>query len=212
MNARRAWVAGATGVVGGYCLDALLADRAYGTVHTFARRSLSRIDQKLVRAHDRLRSARGDAGAAPWTMPIAASATMEAGRSAKLSSGSTTSHVCAFAQLALRAERHAVPARLRGRRGCTLVGVLQPRQGSHRGCRAGASVRRCTCFGRRCSWVAPDASCRRIVVQDAGATAPTALIGPLAKYRPVHARDVALRAIAVAKQNQSGRHIHFFTE
>ena len=38
------------------------------------------------------------------------------------------------------------------------------------------------------------------------------LIGPLAKYRPVHARDVALRMIAVAKQNQTGRHIHYFTE
>jgi hypothetical protein len=36
--------------------------------------------------------------------------------------------------------------------------------------------------------------------------------GPLAIYRPVEARDVARRMVAVAAENRSGRHVHHFTE
>jgi uncharacterized protein YbjT (DUF2867 family) len=46
--ARRALIAGATGLVGARLLQALLADRAYGTVRVFARRPLAVEHPKLV--------------------------------------------------------------------------------------------------------------------------------------------------------------------
>jgi len=214
MNARRAWLAGATGVVGGYCLDALLADPAYGAVHTFARRSLSRIDAKLMtHTIDFNRLAAMPAPPAVDDAYCCLGTTMKQAGSRDAFERVDYDYVCAFAHLALRAGASqfllvsAVGAnarssvyysRIKGRTEDAVQALpfrsvhlfrpsllMGPREG-HRGGEAFSKT------------LAP-------------LLAPL-LIGPLAKYRPVHARDVALRMIAVAKQSQSGRHIHYFTE
>ena len=48
MNNRTALLLGATGLVGGHCLDLLLKDDSYSQVITLARRGLERNDAKLV--------------------------------------------------------------------------------------------------------------------------------------------------------------------
>ncbi len=48
MNGRTALLIGATGLIGGHCLDLLLKDKAYNKIITLGRRTLDRDDEKLI--------------------------------------------------------------------------------------------------------------------------------------------------------------------
>jgi uncharacterized protein YbjT (DUF2867 family) len=214
VNARRAWLAGATGVVGGYCLDALLADPAYGDVHTFARRSLSRIDAKLM-THtidfDRLASL--SAAPAVDDAFCCLGTTMKQAGSRAAFERVDYEYVRAWAELAVRAGASqfllvsAVGAdpksavyysRIKGRAEEAVQAL--PFRAVH-------LFRPSLLLGPRSEQRTGESISKAVVPLFA-----PLLLGPFAKYRPVHARDVALRMVAVAKQDQRGRHIHYFTE
>jgi uncharacterized protein YbjT (DUF2867 family) len=214
MKARNAWIAGATGVVGGYCLDALLADPVYGDVQAFTRRPLSRTDARLttnVVDFDRLASL-------PTAPPVddaycCLGTTMKQAGSRAAFERVDYEYVCAYAELAARngasqfllvsavganARSSIYYSRVKGRAEDTVQAMAF--RGVH-------LFRPSLLMGPRPEQRRGEAFSKTI----APLFAPL-LLGPLARYRPVHACDVALRMIAVAKQDQSGRHVHYFTE
>lgn len=214
MKTRHAWIAGASGVVGGYCLDALLADPVYGPVQAFTRRPLSRTDARLTTSvidFDQLASL----PAAPPVDDVycCLGTTMKQAGSRAAFERVDYEYVRAYADLAARS----------GASQFLLVSAVgaDPRSSvfySQVKGRTEAAVRampfRSVHLFRPSLLMGPRPEQRRaesISKTIAPLFAPL-LLGPLARYRPVHACDVALRMIAVAKQDQSGRHVHYFTE
>jgi len=214
MSARRAWLAGATGVVGGYCLDALLADADCARVHAFVRRPLASSDAKLS-AHivdfDRLAEM-------PTPPPVdeaycCLGTTMKQAGSREAFERVDYSYVLAFAELAL----------LSGATQFLLVSAVgadaqSPFYYSRVKGRAEEAVQalgfRCVHIFRPSLLLGPREEERPLEALSkaiAPAFAPL-MLGSLAIYRPVHARDVARRMVAVAAENRSGRHVHYFTE
>jgi uncharacterized protein YbjT (DUF2867 family) len=214
MSARRAWLAGATGVIGGYCLDSLLADADYTAVHAFVRRPLGRSDATLT-AHvvdfDRLAET-------PTPPPVddaycCLGTTMKQAGSREAFERVDYGYVLAFAELAL----------ISGATQFLLVSAVgadahSPFYYSRVKGRAEDAVQalgfRCVHICRPSLLLGPREEHRPMEALSkaiAPAFAPL-MQGSLAIYRPVHARDVALRMVAVAHENRSGRHVHYFTE
>jgi uncharacterized protein YbjT (DUF2867 family) len=214
MSTRRAWVAGATGVIGGYCLDALLADADYAQVHALVRRPLARPGPRLtvhVVDYDQLDSA-ADLPAADDAYCCLGTTMKQAGSRAAFERVDFE-YVRTFARCALAAGAtqfllvSAVGAdaasrifydRVKGRaedvvRALPFRSVhimrpsllLGPRPERRRGEALAKTV---------APWLAP------------------LLVGTLAKYRPVHARTVATAMVALARQDLRGHHIHYFKD
>jgi len=214
MKARRAWIAGATGVVGAYCLDALLADPVYGDVQAFTRRPLSRTDARLttnVIDFDGLASL-------PAPQPVddaycCLGTTMKQAGSRAAFERVDYEYVRAYADLAARSG--ASQFLLVSAVGADTRSSIYYSQVKGRAEEAVQAMPFRTVHLFRPSLLMGPRPEQRRGESISKAIAPLfapLLLGPLARYRPVHACDVALRMIAVAKQDQSGRHVHYFTE
>jgi uncharacterized protein YbjT (DUF2867 family) len=214
MSARRAVVAGSTGLVGGYCLDGLLAEEGCSEVHALTRRPLSvehpKLTVHLVDFDDLARSAR---------LPVVDEAycclgtTMRRAGSRDAFERVDLDYVREFAKLALDA----------GAKQLALVSALGADSTSSiyynriKG-RAEEAVRALE-YGcvhvYRPSLLLGTRSERRTGEQIAQALAPVIaplLRGPLRRYRPVDARDVATRMIQMARLDLRGWHVHYFPE
>ena len=214
MSARTAWLAGATGVIGGYCLDALIADADYTAVHAFVRRPLVRSDAKLT-AHvvdfDRLAET-------PTPPPVddaycCLGTTMKQAGSREAFERVDYGYVVAFAELALKAgasqfllvsavgaDTHSLVyySRIKGRAEDAVQAL---------GFRTVHIFRPSLLLGPREEQRPFEELSKNLMP----VLAPL-MQGPLAIYRPVQARDVARRMVAVAAENRSGRLVHHFTE
>ena len=214
MTASVSVLAGASGLIGGYCAEALVADPACVAVHVLVRRPLARSDAKLTQHtvdFDRL--------AESALLPAVDEAYCCLGTTMK-SAGSHAAfervdleYVRSFAKLALGS----------GARQFMLVSAV--------GADAGSAVYYNRVKGRaeeavqalpfqcvhifRPSLLLGARTERRPGEKLAQTAAPfiaPLLRGPLARYRPVHARDVATRMVALARQDLHGRHVHYFTD
>jgi uncharacterized protein YbjT (DUF2867 family) len=214
MSARRAWLAGATGVIGGYCLDELLADADCAAVHAFVRRPLARSDAKLTaQVVDFERLAEAPAPPPVDDAYCCLGTTMEKAGSQAAFERVDHGYVVAFARLALAA----------GAQQLLLVSAVGANAHSlfYYNRAKGRAEDDVLALGFRCVHVfrpslllGPREEHRPLeALSKAVAPAFAPLMqGPLAIYRPVHARDVARRMVQVAKEDRSGRHVHHFTE
>jgi uncharacterized protein YbjT (DUF2867 family) len=214
MSARRAWLAGATGVIGGYCLDALLADADCAAVHAFVRRPLARSDAKLT-AHvvDFDRLAETQAPPAVDDAYCCLGTTMEKAGSQAAFERVDHDYVVAFAELALRAgAKQFLLVSAVGANAHSMFYYNRAKGRAEDGVQALGF--HCVHIFRPSLLLGPREEQRPLEALSksiAPAFAPL-MQGPLAIYRPMHARDVARRMVEVAKENRSGRHVHHFTE
>jgi len=212
MTTRRALLAGASGLVGGHCLSALTADPDYEAVHALVRRPLERSHPKLTMhtvdfASLPLPPARVDDAYCCLGTTMKLAGTQEAFERVDFE------YVRNFAQLALAA----------GATQCLLVSAVgaDARSLVYYNRVKGQAEEAVQALGFRCVHVfrpslllgprREERPMEALGQSIAPALAPL-LVGSLARYRAVPAELVAERMVQAAKQDQSGVHIHYFTD
>jgi uncharacterized protein YbjT (DUF2867 family) len=213
---RQALVAGATGLVGGHVVERLLADAAYGAVTALGRRPLELSHPDLTSAvvdFDRLDQAAG-ALAADDVFCCLGTTRKQAGSEAAFRKVDQE-YVVALARLARQAgaERFLLVSSVgaNARSGNFYLRVKGETED------AVAALGYPTFHVFRPSFLLGDRpearTGERLGILAARALDPlVALLKPLARYRPVHARTVAAAMIAAALAGDRGRQVHTFSE
>jgi uncharacterized protein YbjT (DUF2867 family) len=209
MTTRTAVLLGATGLVGGYCLEALLADAAYEAVVTLGRRPLDRTHPKLthhVVDFDRLAEAASLIEARDvfcclgTTMKQAGS--KEAFRNvdfgypveaARMAAANGAEQYLLVSALGASPRSAFFYSRVKGEAEAAICAL--PFDGVY-------VLRPSLITGERDEARAGEQISERVL----GALS-FALRGPLRKYRPVEARTIARALVAIAKRQPGGVHV-----
>jgi uncharacterized protein YbjT (DUF2867 family) len=212
MKTRRAMLAGASGLVGGQCLEALLADADYDAVHALVRRPLER-------AHDKLTICTVDFARLPSAPAQVDDAFCCLGTTMKLAGSHEDfervdlDYVRNFAQLALTAG--ATQFLLVSAVGADTRSLVYYNRVKGRAEEAVlASSFRCVHIFRPSLLLGERREDRpgEAFAQTIAPSLAPLLVGPLARYRAVPAATVARHMVDAAKQDVSGVHFHYFTE
>jgi uncharacterized protein YbjT (DUF2867 family) len=205
-------LAGASGLVGGHCLEALLADADYDAVHALVRRPLGR-------AHDKLTAHTVDFASLPSAPVRVDDAYCCLGTTMKLAGSHSEfervdfEYVRNFAQLALAA--NATQFLLVSAVGADSRSLVYYNRVKGRAEEAVlASSFRCVHIFRPSLLLGARREDRpgEALAQTIAPTLAPLLVGPLARYRAVPAETVAKRMLEAAKQDLTGVHFHYFTE
>lgn len=216
MDSRAALLLGATGLVGGHCLDRLLADERYGRVTTLTRRPMPRADNAGARLDARvvdfdLLAEQGDV--AVTDVYCCLGTTMKA-------AGSREAFRRVDHDYAVEAARLAHAA---GARRLAIVSAI----GANPGSRIfytrvkGETERDVAALGYECVEIFQPSLLlgvrpqprpgERVAIAISPAVAGL-MIGPLRRYRPIEAEDVAAAMIAALRLGRPGAHTHTYDQ
>lgn len=210
MATRSALLVGATGVVGGFVLNQLLADSAYGAVTVLTRKA-------LPQAHPKLQQVQVDFERLDEQQPCFAvddvfcclGTTMRTAGSKAAFRKVDFDYVVKTAELAAKAGARqfllvsavgasaraaAFYSRVKGEAEDTIRALNLP---------AAHFLRPSLLLGPRAEKRPGETAAKLFAPLLSAIT-----VGPLAKYKPVQAEEVARRMITIAKSGQTGAHVH----
>lgn len=208
----RVLLVGATGLVGGHCLDRLLADDAIGPVTVLTRRPLARVDPKLT-AHvvdfdhlrDRAKTIVADAVLCCLGTTHRAAGSPEAfakvdhiyvAELAKLAVARGASRFVLVSVVGADPSSPVFYNRVKGRAEAAISEL--PFKAVH-------ILRPSLLLGER-----PEPRPAEDWSKQFAPVWSLLMWGPLSRYRPIAAEIVAARMVELAKSDQEGVHIHYF--
>ncbi|MFZ1640516.1 MAG: NAD(P)H-binding protein [Candidatus Contendobacter sp.] len=208
----RVLLVGATGLVGGHCLDRLLADDAIGPVTVLTRRPLARVDPKLT-AHvvdfdhlrDRAKTIVADAVLCCLGTTHRAAGSPEAfakvdhiyvAELAKLAVARGASRFVLVSVVGADPSSPVFYNRVKGRAEAAISEL--PFKAVH-------ILRPSLLLGER-----PEPRPAEDWSKQFAPVWSLLMWGPLSRYRPITAEIVAARMVELAKSDQEGVHIHYF--